>query len=381
MFTKRTLIVTLLCAAAVTGASLVVSRRPTWGVSRSYPPINVPADNPMSDQKVTLGRWLFYDRRLSFNNSIACADCHRQAFAFSDPRPRSIGATGEQTVRNAMTLTNVAYNGRYTWANDRLKTLEQQALVPLTQKHPLEMGMLENKSGIMNRFRADSQYVELFRAAFPSEKDGIRLENVVKAISSFVRTLISVNAPFDRFLVGDKTAMSESAQRGFQLFRSTQLKCARCHDGFNFRMTSGHRTSKDDDSVAYHNTGLYNLRHNGSYPATDRGLLDVTGDPGDMGRFKAPTLRNVAVTAPYMHDGSVATLEEVVANYAAGGRVIAAGLNAGDGRLNPFKNELITGFDITPEETHDLIEFLRSLTDRTFLANPSLANPSRERSE
>ena len=327
----------------------------------------------MSAEKATLGRWLFYDPRLSVNASLSCASCHRQEFAFSDPRPKSLGATGEPTTRHAMTLTNVAYNGRYTWANDTLKTLEEQALVPLTSRHPLEMGLLEDEAGVLARLRGDSRYATLFRAVFPGEPEPVSLRNIVRAISTFVRTLISFDSPYDRFLRGDP--LSEPAQRGLALFRSTELKCARCHDGIHFRRTPDHRTGTDDDSVAYHNTGLYNLGGDGSYPAADRGLFDVTGKPGDTGRFKAPTLRNVAVTAPYMHDGSIATLEAVIDFYAAGGRTIESGPYAGDGRANPHKSQLVTGFPLTPEQKRDLLAFLESLTDRTFLTDPAFANP------
>ena len=373
--TRKTAIVAV-CLAAAIGAGV-------WTMSRSralsYPPMRVPPDNPISAQKAALGRRLFYDRRLSVNSTLSCADCHRQEFAFSDPRALSVGATGETTTRNAMTLTNVAYNGRYTWANDSLTTLEQQALVPLTNRHPLEMGLVEGEAaGALARVRDDAAYRPLFRDAFPGEQDPITLTNVVRAISTFVRTLLSFESPYDQFLRGDRQALSESARRGMDLFRSTEFKCARCHDGINFRMTPGHRTGRDDETVAYHNTGLYNLTGDGSYPEVDRGLFDVTHVAADMGRFKAPTLRNVAVTAPYMHDGSMATLEEVLDHYAAGGRVIASGPHAGDGRRNPHKSPLVPGFPLTPAQKRDLLAFLDSLTDRAFLNNPAFANPFHE---
>jgi len=373
---SRRTVIAAVCLAAAVGAGV-------WMLSHSralsYPPLHVPADNPMSEQKAVLGRWLFYDRRLSVNGSVSCADCHRQAFAFADPRARSVGATGERTTRNAMTLTNVAYNGRYTWANDSLKTLEQQALVPLTSSHPLEMGIVEQEQpAMLARLRGDARYNALFRAAFPEETDPVSLRNVVRAISTFVRTLVSFEAPYDRFLRGDKAALTDDAQRGMTLFRSNELKCARCHDGINFRMTPGHRTSQADETVAYHNTGLYNLAGDGSYPASDRGLFEVTHVPADMGRFKAPTLRNVAVTAPYMHDGSIATLDAVIDHYAAGGRAIASGPDAGEGFRNPHKSQFVSGFQLTPGQRRELLAFLQSLTDQAFLTNPAFADPFHE---
>jgi cytochrome c peroxidase len=375
MLTSRGLAALLLCAGCALMLYAFVGRHRSHGAP-VYPPFRVPSDNPMSMAKVRLGRYLFYDRRLSFNGAIACADCHRQQFAFSDPRPRSVGATGERTTRNAMTLTNVAYNGRYTWADSSLKTLEQQALVPLTQEHPLEMGVSRNPGEVMRRLRDDQRYLSLFADAFPGERDAITLPNAVKAIGSFERTLISLNAPYDRFVAGEDAAMTASAQRGVQLFRSEQLKCVRCHDGFNFRMTNGHRTNDEaDDSVAYHNTGLYNFRPVANLLALEGPTLSGTNASAEAGRFKAPTLRNVAVSAPYMHDGSVATLDEVIDIYASGGRVIASGPDAGDGRTSPYKSPLITGFAITRNQKRDLIAFLEALTDRSFLTNPELGDP------
>jgi cytochrome c peroxidase len=350
---------------------------PAAGKLRSYPPVKTPPDNPLTKEKAALGRRLFYDRRLSVNETISCGDCHRQEFAFSDPRPRSRGATGESTARNAMTLTNVAFNARYTWADASLRTLEEQLLIPLTHRNPLEMGVLEDESGIMRRLSEDREYPRLFAAAFPGDPDPIDLVHVVRALSSFVRTIVSADSPFDRFLVGDEDAITEAAKRGFALFRSERFGCGRCHSGSHFRMTPGHRSGQADDSVAYHNTGLYNLGDNGSYPASDRGLFDSTGAPEDMGRFKAPTLRNVGVTAPYMHDGSIATLDDVLDHYAAGGRTVPSGDNAGVGRDNPHKSTLIRPFEATRAEKQDVVAFLHSLTDEGFLVDTALSNPFR----
>jgi cytochrome c peroxidase len=158
------------------------------------------------------------------------------------------------------------------------------------------------------------------------------------------------------------------------LFFSERLECFHCHGGFNFTDSTTHANT-NIDRVGYHNTGLYNLDGNGAYPADNTGLYDMTGVRRDMGRFKAPSLRNVALTAPYMHDGSVATLEDVLAHYERGGRLIEEGPDAGDGRLSPFKSEFVTGFELSAQERSDLIAFLNALTDQSVLTDNRFANP------
>jgi len=340
------------------------------------PPVLAPADNAVSDAKIELGRYLFYERGLSFNGATACASCHQQERAFSDGLPRSVGATGEFTRRNAMSLTNVAYNSAFTWADSMVVSLEQQALIPLTSEHPLEMGIAGHEQQVLARLQADPAYRARFDAAVPDSRPAITLDHVVKALATFERTLLSHNAPYDRYLKGDSTAINASALRGRALFFSDRLQCSRCHGGHNFRFTLGHKSGPQDRSVAFHNTGLYNVDGAGAYPASDQGLIEVTGEPGDMGRYKTPTLRNVALSAPYMHDGSIATLEDVLAHYARGGRLIADGPSAGDGSRNPYKSELLGGFELSDEETADVIAFLRSLTDEDFIHNPLLADPA-----
>ncbi len=338
--------------------------------------IEIPLNNPLTSEKVRLGRHLFYDKALSFNRKIACADCHQQNKAFTDGRRVSIGATGQTTRRNAMSLTNVAYNGVFTWADPSVGTLEQQALIPLTGTHPIEMGVAGNETTILARFRSQILYQSLFREAFPSVDSPVSLDRIVMALASFQRTLISQQSDYDRFMTGDKSALSALARRGMNLFFSSETNCFRCHGGNNFRFTLGHRRDETDQSVAFHNTGLYNVDGMGAYPETDRGLFEVSGRPQDMGKFKAPTLRNIALTAPYMHDGSIGTLQEVLAHYARGGRLVSSGTNAGDGRLNPYKSELVSGFDFSREDESALLAFLHSLTDQRFISNPELGAPT-----
>jgi cytochrome c peroxidase len=345
-----------------------------WDLPPDLPAPVVPDDNPMSAAKVELGRWLFYDKRLSGNETMSCASCHIQALAFTDGKARSIGSTGEMHPRSSMSLVNVAYASRLTWANPLLDRLEDQALTPLLGDNPVEMGLGGSADRFAELLRSEEHYSRLVRKAFPSDADPHSLLNGVRAISAFVRTITSYDSAYDRYMAGDTSAMNAAAKRGMELFFSERLECFHCHGGFNFTDSTTHANA-NVDRFGYHNTGLFNVDGNGAYPSDNTGLFDMTGERRDMGRFKAPSLRNVAVTAPYMHDGSVATLEEAIDNYARGGRLLSDGPNAGDGRLSPFKSEFVSGFELSAEERADLIAFLKSLTDDTLLADERFADP------
>jgi cytochrome c peroxidase len=314
----------------------------------------------MSAAKVRLGRRLFYDTRLSGNGTFACASCHRQALAFTDGRAHALGSTGQEHPRSAMSLTNVAFNASYGWADARVRTLEAQMAVPMFNEHPIEMGLKGNEAAIVARVAADPEDAALFRHAFPAESAPVTLDHIIKAIASFERTIVSADSPVDRYLYrDDRGALSPPAQRGMALFFSDRLACARCHSGFNLSGPTVHQGSAAA-TPTFHNTGLYNIDGRGAYPATDRGLVDTTHVASDMGRFRAPTLRNIAVTAPYMHDGSIATLEAAIAHYAAGGV------------KTPLISPRLKGFEITPEEVSDLVAFLNALTDAALLSNPEM---------
>ncbi len=334
----------------------------------------VPADNPMSVEKVRLGRRLFYDRRLSLNQTQSCGSCHLPSRGFTDGREVAIGSTGEHTPRNAMGLSNIAYNSAYTWANPSLLSLERQALVPMFGDNPTELGLIGQEQELLRRLQADALYVRMFRAAFAGDPEPLSVANVTRAIASFERTLLTMNSPYDRFTRGDRTAMSASAQRGLDLFNLTRLECYHCHSGFNFSdstITAG----SPPMNAEFHNNGLYNVDGQGAYPVPNRGVFESSRLPADMGRFRAPSLRNIELTAPYMHDGSIATLEGVIDHYAAGGRRIAMGPNAGDGTMSPLKSDLVRGFTITPTEREDLLAFLRSLTDQAFVTDVRFQDP------
>lgn len=345
-----------------------------WPLPDGYPRPAIPADNPMSDTRVELGRWLFYDRRLSGNGTMSCATCHLQMLAFTDGRPTSIGSTGMVHPRNSMSLVNVAYASRLTWANPLLARIEDQALIPLLGDQPVEMGMGGREDEIAALLASDEKYRALAAEAFPQDENPHSLLNAVRAISAFVRSIVSYESPYDRYLAGDSSALSSSAEKGMDLFFSERLECFHCHGGFNFTDSTTHENSTTEQ-VGFHNNGLYNLDGGGAYPADNTGLFDMTGIARDMGRFKAPSLRNISLTAPYMHDGSIATLDEVLLHYARGGRLTGVGAHAGDGRLSPYKSEFVTGFELSGEERADLIEFLNALTDESVQTNQRWADP------
>jgi cytochrome c peroxidase len=216
-------------------------------------------------------------------------------------------------------------------------------MVPMHNEHPVEMGLKGNEEEVIGRFRADADYIARFRAAFPGDPNPITLPNIVKAIASFERTIVSADSAFDRYLYkDDDSGMSPAAKRGAALFFSDRLKCSECHGSVNLSgPTTFAGTMPSDPEAFFHDTG-------------------VSAEPA---KFRAPTLRNIAVTAPYMHDGSIATLKDVVAHYAAGGR-----------SQRP-KSDRVRGFAISPAEIDDLVAFLHALTDEKFLSNPAFSNP------
>lgn len=364
-------------AAGLLGAALVTARLPaqpahTWVLPPGFPPPNVPDDNPITGAKVELGRRLFYDTRLSANGTQSCGSCHEQARAFTDGRPRAVGSTGQVHPRGSMSLVNVAYAQALTWANPRLTRLEDQALVPMYGEHPIELG-LDRTDRWLDAIARDPVYARLQRAAFG---DGLPFtrDHVVAAIATFERAIVSARSPYDRYhFERDDTAIPESARRGEVLFHSRPLSCFTCHGGVHFSRAMG--AARRPAVTEFHNTGLYNLPGLLSYPRENTGVFEITQDPSDVGKFKPPTLRNVAVTAPYMHDGSVATLEEAIDHYAAGGRTIASGVHAGVGRDNPNRSPAVRGFTLTPGQRADLVAFLRALTDEPLLRDPRFANP------
>jgi cytochrome c peroxidase len=334
-----------------------------WDLPPGFPVPIVPRDNPMSQEKVELGRHLFHDRRLSENGTQSCATCHRQELAFTDGRAAAVGSTGQPHPRGSMSLANVGWVPSLTWANPVLVKLETQTLVPVFGTDPVELGWSGLEHQLEARLAQDPVYRDLFAAAFPGDDAPVSVGHVVMALAAFERTLVSASSPYDRARSGeDPSAMSDAARRGQALFESERLACSSCHGGFALsEAVVGEGTPFD--GLHFFNNGLYDIDGEGSYPPPSTGVFAMTGRPEDMGRFRVPTLRNIAVTAPYMHDGSLATLDDVLDHYARGGSG------------SPLQDPRIQGFELPDEDRADLLAFLESLTDEAFLTDERFADP------
>lgn len=333
-----------------------------WQLPPNFPEPIVPASNPMSSAKVALGKALFYDKRLSFNQTMSCGTCHIQKLSFAEGAKVAVGSTGQVHRRNTQALLNVAYNSNLTWAHSGLTQLEQQILIPMFGEQPIELGITGHEEEVLSRFKT-ATYQQMFSEAFPDST--VSFDLIVKALASFVRSMVSFQSDFDRYAYqNDDDALTESQVRGMNLFFSERFECFHCHGGFNFTQSSRHE-QQQLDLKPFHNTGLYNEDENGRYPAIDQGLKEITLQAKDMGRFRAPTLRNISLTAPYMHDGSIQTLVDVIDFYAAGGR--------GKGIKSPLKNAFVKGIEMTEGERQDLLNFLESLTDHHFVRDNKYA--------
>ena len=346
-----------------------------WRLPKGFPIPRVPVDNPMTTAKVELGRHLFYDKRLSINQKTSCATCHLQERAFTEDKKLSVGTTGEVHPRNSMSLANVAYAASLNWANPSVVLLERQPLVPIFGEVPVEMGMAGKEDLLLSRIKAEPRYTKLFSDAFPEAAGRVTLDKITYSIASFVRSLISGNSPYDKYKFDKQAdAITDSAKRGERLFFSERLECTDCHTGFNLSGTSNY-VGKAPEVNEFQNNGIYNVGGKGGYPKNNTGLFEFTRDAEDMGKFKVPTLRNIELTAPYMHDGSIDTLDDVIEHYKAGGRTIKDGPNKGIGSDNPYKSSFVRGFNLSGQEKADLIAFLRSLTDTQFTTDPRFSDP------
>lgn len=305
--------------------------------------IKHPVDNPLTVEGVALGRKLFYEKMLSDNMTISCGTCHKQENAFDDPRPFSQGTNGAFGDRNAMAIINLAWNTAFFW-DGRRATMEEQAHDPVT--NPIEMA--NTWPEVVRRLQNSSTYPDLFYQAFGTRTIDSNL--VVKAIAQFERTLVSYNSRFDKYFhKGDSTIFTQQEKNGLAIFKGKGM-CNNCHL-MNTQLA---------DNI-FRNNGL-------DANPKDAGLMKFTGLPSDRGKFKVPTLRNIAKTAPYMHDSRFATLEQVIDFYSNDVQQSSPNI---DEHMPDYKS----GLKLTMQEKSDLIAFLHTLTDQDFLTNPAFSEP------
>lgn len=304
-------------------------------IPEGFPEPIIPENNLLTSERIELGRMLFYDPVLSIDSTVSCASCHKQDLAFADDVHISPGVEDRLAARNAPTLTNVVYNPTVLF-DGFLETLEKQILVPI-QEHA---EFAHNIVDISEKLAKDSTYSSMSWRAYERKIDPFV---ITRSISSFERTLISGNSKYDQEVFQKKDVLSKSEKRGMNLFFD-KLECAECHSGFNFT------------NFSTQNNGLYEVYE-------DTGRMRATKLEEDRAMFKVPTLRNIELTAPYMHDGSIATLDEVIDHYQSGGK----------NHVN--KSDKIQPFTLTKREKKDLINFLKCLTDDDFISNPDFSNP------
>ena len=306
-----------------------------WNPPAAFPEPPQPEDNRFSPERWALGRALFYETALSIDSSIACASCHLPAFAFSDGRKVSLGVEDRAGTRNAPALLNLAYHPHFM-REGGIASLEQQVAVPIQEHAEMAFNMVE----AADRLAADPGYREAALLAYGAEPNPFVL---TRALSVFERSLFSGSSPYDQYLEG-QGSMTAAADRGRDLFFSERTGCASCHGGFLF--------------------STFEVLNNGLYAEySDPGLERLTNDAADRGKFKVPSLRNVALTAPYMHDGSLPDLEAVLDHYNNGGQG------------HPNQDDRVRPLALSAEELHDLEAFLHSLTDYTIVLEPMVQNP------
>ncbi len=316
--------------------------------------------------QIELGRHLFYERRLSLHNDRSCGICHEQAKGFTDGFVRAVGTTGDIHMHNTLGLLNGAFRETRSWSAPTPISLAEHMRIPLLGTDPVEMGAGDSIDAMIAELNADPVYWELLDELTPP-RPSMDLELILEATGEFVRTLVDYESPYDHFLAGESSALTAKEKAGRDLFFSEQTGCGDCHGGADF----------DEPSTGRHgwvNTGLYNLA-NGSYPFGRQGLFEWTGKPEDTGKVRIPTLRHLAFTAPYYHDGSGASLADVLRNYNAGGRRVESGPYAGDGRENPFKDPRVRPLGLTDSELEELEAFLLSLSNPGGLERADWADP------
>ena len=339
------------------------------GISRSLYAKRIPKDNPLTREKVALGRALYFDKRLSIDGTVSCATCHDPALAFTDANVVAVGGRETRGTRNAPTLLNTVFNQIFFW-DGRARSLEEQV------KHPLlssfEMGMTSEKE-LVTRLASIPEYQSQFKQVFKS--DGLTIDTIAKAIAAYERTLLSGNSPFDRFISGQRLAISEAQKRGWELFKG-KARCGECHtyapDNQFFTDFQFHNTGvavsdtlldqllKSFEKLTKDTTGP-SLAHAAGF--SELGRFAVSRQQADTGAFKTPTLRDLELTSPYMHDGSLKTLIDVIQFYNRGGNA------------NRYLDKRIHPLQLTDREVNDLVQFLRGLTSDDILRQCQTTTP------
>ena len=322
MASRRLIVATLFLLAAALGLEAASALRPPLGLDAFMP---VPADNPLTREKVALGSKLFVDPILSADRSISCATCHDPERSFTDGRPKAVGVFDQVGPRRVPKLLNRGYGRSFFW-DGRIRTLEEQVLQPVINSLEMDLQISE----AVARLAADPSYPTEFREAFGREPNG---EDLARALASYVRTILSGNSRYDRFVAGAAEVLDDTERLGLEVFRG-KGNCVTCHLGPNLT------------DERFHNTGVG--YRDGRF--ADDGRFAVSGRESDRGAFKTPTLRNVAQTAPYMHDGSLATLEDVIEDYDNGGT------------QNPYLDREIRKLGLTDAEKAALAAFMKTLT-------------------
>lgn len=302
-------------------------------IRKEWPDIEIPENNPMTKASVEFGRQLFLDTRLSIDSTISCANCHKAEYGFADSTPLSTGVHNKLGFRNSGSLTNVAYLPYFN-RDGGIKTLDRFSLVPIEDHAEMNLNLLVMRGRLLQ----DKSYVNQAKIIYNRRPDAFA---VSRALASYLRTFISDNSPYDRYTYdGDSTGLTKSQKIGFNIFFGDKAKCSTCHNGINLT------------NYEFENNGLYS-----NYKGKDRGRERVTDNPDDEGRFRVASLRNVALTAPYMHDGSLPDLKAVLDHY------------ANHGQSHPNKNQNIDKIVITELDKKYIISFLETLTDNTFIQN------------
>lgn len=344
------------------------------------PPVPIPANNPQTPAKIALGDKLFHDKRFSVDGTVSCANCHDEKKAFTDALPVSVGHNGLTGTRNAPTVLNAAFNPSQFW-DGREADLEGQAKQPLV--NPVEHGLSDHEQ-VLDIIRTDSDYLASFQAVFEANAKSLTIDHITQAIASFERTLVAGNSPFDSYYFnGQKDALTAAQVRGFELFTG-QGRCVSCHT-----IEQDHALFSDG---RFHNIGVGINQIQQDVPrlaqafleaknkggdvdvlvltdkkSSELGRFAVTDDLGQIGAFKTPTLRNVELTAPYMHDGSLLTLKEVMVHYNNGG------VNKAGEKVNDFLSGGIRPLNLTDPQLDDLVDFMKALTSSKSSSKPAQA--------